>query len=297
MNGRRPGQRSAARELERDVRQALADDASAADRFSRLLGLVAGLESCVLALSGGIDSSFLLHVASRMLGPRCLAVTADSPALPEWDRSDARVAGAAAAEVGAGWRVVATRELDDPRYAQNPRSRCFFCKTEVYGTLDRIRRAERLAWVVDGANATDLAATDRPGLAAAEDLAVRSPLAEAGLTKDDVRQLALALGMKDWDRPSSACLSSRIPYGARITPERLHRVESAELGIRALGFTQVRVRDLGARARVEVEAGDVERLLAETNQVDEVVLGVGFAGWSPATYAGGGAGDLPVVNR
>ena len=275
----------------------MADGSPVADRFSRLLGLVADLESCVLALSGGIDSSFLLHVSSRLLGPRCLAVTADSAALPEWDRADARLAGAAAAEVGAGWRVVPTRELDDPRYAQNPRSRCFFCKTEVYGTLDRIRLAEGLAWVVDGANATDLAATDRPGLAAAEELAVRSPLAEAELTKDDVRQLARALGMKDWDRPSSACLSSRIPYGATITPERLRRVESAELGIRALGFTQVRVRDLGAQARVEVEAGDVERLLADRYLVDEVVRGVGFAGWSSAPYAGGGAGDLPVVDR
>jgi uncharacterized protein len=258
---------------------------------------VAGLESCVLALSGGIDSSFLLHVASRILGPRCLAVTADSAALPAWDRTDAREAGASAAKVGAGWRVVATRELDDPRYARNPRSRCFFCKAEVYGTLDRIRREEGLAWVVDGANATDLASSDRPGTAAAEALAVRSPLAEAGLRKDDVRALARALGIQDWDRPASACLSSRIPYGARITPERLRRVESAELGIRALGFSQVRVRDLGARARIEVDASEVHRLLAEPSRIDDVVRGVGFAGWTGAAYTGSGAGDLGIAGR
>lgn len=262
-----------------------------------MLDVVVGLRSCVLALSGGIDSSFLLHVTSRILRRRCLAVTADSAALPAWDRADAREAGTAAATVGAGWRVITTRELDDPRYAQNPRSRCFFCKAEVYGALDRIRRTEDLAWVVDGTNSTDAAASDRPGMAAAEGLAVRSPLAEASLTKEDVRLLARSLGMKDWDRPASACLSSRIPYGVRITPERLRRVESAELGVRALGFAQVRVRDLGTRARIEVDAGEIDRLLAQSERVDEVVRGVGFAGWMAATYAGTGAGDLHVVDR
>jgi uncharacterized protein len=287
----------AAAQLDRKVRRELPDGAPVLDRFDRLLATAAGLESCVLALSGGIDSSFLLHVTSRILGPRCLAVTADSAAVPQWDRADARDAGAAAAEAGTGWRVVTTRELDDPRYALNPRSRCFFCKTEVYGALDRIRRTEGLAWVVDGTNATDAAASDRPGMAAAEDLAVRSPLAEAGLTKEDIRLLARSLGMRDWDRPASACLSSRIPYGARITPERLRRVESAELGVRALGFAQVRVRDLGTRARIEVDAGEVERLEAHRELVDEVVRAVGFAGWMAGAYTGTGAGDLRVVGR
>jgi uncharacterized protein len=284
-------------QLDLRVRRELPDGSPVLDRFERLLDIVTGLESCVLALSGGIDSSFLLHVASRILGPQCLAVTADSAAVPEWDRADARAAGAAAAEAGTGWRVVTTRELDDPRYALNPRSRCFFCKTEVYGALDRIRRTEGLAWVVDGTNATDAAASDRPGMAAAEELAVRSPLAEAGLTKEDIRLLARALGMPDWDRPASACLSSRIPYGVRITPERLRRVESAELGVRALGFAQVRVRDLGTRARIEVDAEEVERLEAHRERVDELVHAVGFAGWMAAAYTGTGAGDLRVVGR
>jgi uncharacterized protein len=284
-------------QLDRRVRRELPDGAPVLDRFDRLLDTVAGIESCVLALSGGIDSSFLLHVTSRILGPQCLAVTADSAAVPAWDRADARDAGTVAAEAGTEWRVVSTRELDDPRYALNPRSRCFFCKTEVYGALDRIRRTEGLAWVVDGTNATDAAASDRPGMAAAEELAVRSPLAEAGLTKEDIRLLARSLGMHDWDRPASACLSSRIPYGVRITPERLRRVESAELGVRALGFAQVRVRDLGSRARIEVDAGEVERLEAHRERVDEVVHAVGFAGWMAAAYTGTGAGDLRVVRR
>ena len=284
-------------QLDRRVRRELPDGAPLLDRFERLLDIVAGLESCVLALSGGIDSSFLLHVTSRILGPKCLAVTADSAAVPEWDRADAREAGVAAAEAGAAWRVVTTRELDDPRYALNPRSRCFFCKTEVYGALDRIRRTEGLAWVVDGTNATDAAASDRPGIAAAEGLAVRSPLAEAALTKEDIRLLARSLGMHDWDRPASACLSSRIPYGVRITPERLRRVESAELGVRALGFAQVRVRDLGTRARIEVGADELARLESHRERVDDVVRGVGFAGWMAAAYTGTGAGDLRVVGR
>jgi uncharacterized protein len=274
------------------VRAALPDGDALVARFEGLVGIIEGLGSCVLALSGGIDSSFLLAVASHLLGPRCLAVTGDSLAVPVWDRADARAAGAAAEVRGASWRVVATRELDDPRYAQNPRSRCYFCKVEVYGTLDAIARSEGYAWVVDGTNATDAVATDRPGMAAGEALGVRSPLAEAGVTKEDVRALARALGLKDWDRPPSACLSSRIPFGARITPDRLRRVETAELGIRALGYLQVRVRDFGDRARVEVEAAELERLLANSAPVDAALRAAGFSGWTATAYAGTGAADV-----
>jgi uncharacterized protein len=280
-----------------EVRAGLPDDDAAAIRFGRLVEIVAGLGSCVVALSGGIDSSFLVHIASRILGSGCLAVTGDSAALPTWDRDDARLAGANAAREGAGWRVVATRELDDPRYAMNPRSRCFFCKSEVYGVLDRIAREEGYACVADGTNATDFSATDRPGVRAAEALEVRSPLAEAGLTKDDIRRLAQALGMADWDRPASACLSSRIPHGVRITPERLQRIETAELGIRALGFAQVRVRDLGDRVRIEVEATELARLRAATVAVEAAVRSAGFVAWSAAEYVGHGAGDAGDVGH
>ena len=288
---------AAADSLLSTMRAALPQGDPVAARFEQLVRIIEGLGSCVLALSGGIDSSFLLAVASDLLGPRCLAVTGDSLAVPAWDRANARLAGAAAEVSGASWRVVATHELDDPRYAQNPRSRCYYCKTEVYGTLEAIARTEGYAAVVDGTNATDALATDRPGIAAGEALGVRSPLAEAGITKHDVRVLARALGLKDWDRPSSACLSSRIPYGARITPERLRRVEVAELEIRALGYLQVRVRDLGARARVEVEAADMERLLAQSQSVDSALQLAGFGSWSAAVYAGTGAGDVGDSGR
>lgn len=287
----------AATSLIEEVRAALPAEDPTVARFEQLVEIVGGLESCVLALSGGIDSSFLVRVTSRILGSRCLAVTGDSAALPSWDRDNARVAGASAEREGAGWRAVATRELDDPRYAMNPRSRCFFCKAEVYGTLDRIAREEGYACVADGTNATDLTATDRPGVAAGEALAVRSPLAEAGLTKDDIRRLARALGMPDWDRPASACLASRIPHGVQITPERLRRVESAELGIRALGFAQVRVRDFGDRALVEVEATELGRLRAAAVPVEAALRSAGFVAWSADAYAGHGAGDADDGDR
>jgi uncharacterized protein len=263
-------------------------------RFGRLLDIVNSLESCVLALSGGIDSSFLLAVASPLLGARCLALTADSAAVPAWDRADAAVAASDAGRHGAAWRTIPTKELDDPRYAQNPRSRCYFCKLEVYGAAVSIARAEGYAWVVDGTNATDTERTDRPGMTAAAELGVRSPLAEAGITKEQLRALARALGIEGWDRPASACLASRIPFGETITAERLRRVESAELALRGLGFGQVRVRDFGSHARVEVEGGDLAELDRQAADVQARLIGLGFETWSPAAYKGYGAGDSPT---
>ena len=260
-------------------------------RFENLIEIVAGLESCVLALSGGIDSSFLLAVAAPLLGDRCLAVTADSAAVPAWDRDDAGVAARDAGRHGARWRGIATRELDDPRYALNPRSRCYFCKLEVYGALGAIAREEGYAWVVDGTNATDVARTDRPGMAAARELWVRSPLAEAAIEKDELRRLARALDLPDWDRPASACLASRIPFGDRITAERLRRVEAAELRLRGLGFRQIRVRDFGADARVEVERDELTELDRVAGQVTAILGGLGFEAWTRAPYSGSGAGD------
>jgi len=279
-------------ELHRRVREACPEAPELVERFDRLLEVVQDLESCVLALSGGIDSTFLLEVTSRSLGNRCVAVTAESAALPTWDRADARRAAASAQAQGTSWRAIATRELEDPRYVANSRSRCYFCKSEVYGRLAEIAREAGLAHVVDGTNATDAASPDRPGMAAAAKIGVRSPLAECGLSKDDVRALARALGMIDWDRPASACLSSRIPHGVRITPEMLLRVEATELGIRGLGFPQVRVRDFGEAARVEVDRPEVERLLASRAAVDLIVRSTGFARWTAAEYVGGGAGEV-----
>jgi uncharacterized protein len=281
-------------DLARQVSAGLAGgDPTALAKFERLLEIVEGLGSCVLALSGGIDSSFLLAVAAPILGERCLALTAESAAVPAWDRSDAAAAGGDAGRHGTPWRTIATKEVDDPRYAHNPRSRCYFCKLEVYGAAAAIARAEGYAWVVDGTNASDVERQDRPGMTAASELGVRSPLVEAGITKDQLRSLSRALGIEGWDRPASACLASRIPFGERITADRLQRVESAELALRALGFRQVRVRDFGSHARVEVEARDLADLTSRSDAVQDRLVALGFASWSPATYSGSGAGDSP----
>lgn len=280
------------------ARRSLADqDPSAVERFERLLGIVEGLGSCVLALSGGIDSSFLLAVAAPLLGDRCLALTGESAAVPAWDRDDAAAAAADARRHGAGWRTIPTKELDDPRYARNPRARCYFCKIEMYGAASAVARSEGYAWVVDGTNASDTERRDRPGMNAGIELGIRSPLAEAGITKDQLRHLARSIGVAGWDRPASACLASRIPFGERITVDRLRRIETAELALRALGFRQVRVRDFGRHARVEVDAdelGDLERRAASVHaRLDEL----GFESWSPARYGGTGAGDGPNAYR
>jgi uncharacterized protein len=268
-----------------------AADPVALERFERLLEIVEGLGSCVVALSGGIDSSFLLAVASPVLGERCLALTAESAAVPVWDRADAAVAAGEASRHGTRWLTIPTKELDDPRYAHNPQSRCYFCKLEVYGAARTIAKAEGYAWVVDGTNASDTRRHDRPGMTAASELGVRSPLAEAGITKEQLRVLARLIGIAGWDRPASACLASRIPFGEPITAERLRRVEAAELALRALGFRQVRVRDFGSHARVEVEAADLAELEGRSDEVRRRLVELGFESWSSAAYTGYGAGE------
>jgi uncharacterized protein len=274
-----------------------AADAVAIERFERLLEIIEGLGSCVVALSGGIDSSFLLAVASPLLGERCLALTAESAAVPAWDRADAAVAAGEASRNGTRWRTIPTKELDDPRYSHNPRSRCYFCKLEVYGAASAIAGAEGYACVVDGTNASDTARDDRPGMTAASELGIRSPLAEAGITKEQLRVLARSIGIADWDRPASACLASRIPFGELITADRLRRVEAAELALRGLGFRQVRVRDFGSHARVEVEEVHLPALESRSEEVRRQLVDLGFESWSPAPYVGYGAGEGPNARR
>jgi uncharacterized protein len=213
--------------------------------------------------------------------------------VPAWDRADAAVAAGEASLHGALWRTISTKELDDPRYAHNPRSRCYFCKLEVYGAASAIAKAEGYACVIDGTNASDTQRHDRPGMTAGSELGVRSPLTEAGITKEQLRVLARSLGVAGWDRPASACLASRIPFGELITAERLRRVEAAELALRALGFRQVRVRDFGSHARVEVEAAELVELQNRSTDVQTLLGELGFESWSPAAYSGNGAGDSP----
>lgn len=228
-------------------------------RVTRLRELVRGLGSCVVAYSGGVDSSVVLAIARAELGERALAVIGRSATYAEGELSQAL---AQARALGIEPRVIATAELDDPRFVNNPSNRCYFCKGELYERLVVVAREEGLGAVLDGTNADDLA-DHRPGRRAAEERSVRSPLAECGLTKADVRALAAQLGLPSADKPAMPCLSSRFPYGTRITEAQLAQVEAGEAWLREQGFRDVRLRHHGTVARLELESRELTRLVEE----------------------------------
>ena len=219
---------------------------------------LATLGSVVVAYSGGVDSAYLAYIASRTLGDRAVAVTADSPSYPERHR---QLAFRIAREFGLRHEVVHTRELDRPEYRANPVNRCYYCKHELYTHLSRIA-AERGAVIVDGNNADDRG-DYRPGRQAAREFGVRSPLDEVNLTKDEIRALSKRAGLPTWDEPASACLSSRIPYHHDVTDEKLRTIERAEDALRRLGFRVFRVRHHDELARLEISRTEMARALEE----------------------------------
>lgn len=210
-----------------------------------------------MAYSGGADSAYLAWAAHRALGEGALAVTADSPSYP---RSHREMALRVAAQVGFAHRIVATREAENPDYARNAPDRCYFCKTELFEVLERLRAELGAHAVAYGINADDTR-DFRPGHRAAEEHRVLSPLLDAGLCKAELRELSRAAGLPTADLPASACLSSRIPYGMEVTPEKLRQIDAAEDALRALGFRQVRVRHHGPLARVELAVDELSRAL------------------------------------
>jgi len=231
-----------------------------------------GLGSALVAYSGGVDSALLLALAREALGDRAVAFTAVSPAVPPDELEAAR---ALARRLGAEHLERLSAELDDPNYAKNPTDRCFFCKTELYDLAREVADVRGLSAVVAGTNADELG-DYRPGLRAAAEHGVVQPLAEAGLTKAEIRALSREIGLPTWDKPQQPCLSSRIPYGTEVTRERLDQLARAEMALRGLGLREFRVRWHGEVARIEVAEAELARLLSVRAEAASALHGAGF---------------------
>lgn len=266
-----------------------------AAKLADLRATMRSLGSTLVAYSGGVDSALVMAVAHAELGDRMLACIGMSPSYP---RRELRDAVALAEQIGVPCRVIETEEYLDPNYAANPANRCYFCKSELHDQLRALAAREGWHAIVDGANASDLG-DFRPGMQAARERDVRSPLLEAGITKAEVRAIAHALGLPVWDKPAMACLSSRVPHGTAITPALLRQIEAAEDALVALGFRQFRVRHHGEIARIEVPADEFPRAIAAHETLVRQITAAGYrfvtldlAGFRSGSLNGAGATTL-----
>ena len=248
------------------------DVPTAERKEARLADLLDEMGSVLVSFSGGVDSSYLLKIAHRALGPRAVAATGLSQTYAPEEMDEARLV---ATEIGAELVLVDTAELTDPRYADNTHQRCFFCKTELYSRLKEVAESRGLRHVVDGSNTDDLD-DFRPGMRAGREFGVRSPLQEVGLTKAEIRLLSERLGLRTWDKPAVACLSSRFSYGDPITVEKLRQVAAAESAVRSLGFRGFRVRHHDDIARLEIPREQFTRALECADELVDALRGAGY---------------------
>ncbi|MDE0444776.1 MAG: ATP-dependent sacrificial sulfur transferase LarE [Gammaproteobacteria bacterium] len=247
-------------------------DAELADKYATLKSNIEDLGRVIVAFSGGVDSSLVAYVAAQTLGDGALAVTSGSKSLK---RSDLKLAGELADKWGMRHRIIVTDEVLKPEYRANPVNRCFHCKTSLYDALEQIAADEGYDHVLNGTNTDDLG-DHRPGLVAARNYEVVSPLVDAGFAKRDIRALATALGMENAQKPQAACLSSRFPYGSHITEARLAQVEAAEDALAELGFSQFRVRHHEDVARIEIVAEELPRAIELRDEIQDRVKATGY---------------------
>ena len=236
------------------------------EKLTNLRNLFQSMDKALIAYSGGVDSTLVAKVAYDVLGDRSIAITAVSPSLLPEELEEAQQQ---AHIIGIKHELIETEEMNNPNYTSNPNNRCYFCKSELHDKLKPLALKRNYPYVIDGVNGDDLQ-DYRPGIQAAKERGVRSPLAEIGITKLEVREMTKLLGLSWWNKPSQPCLSSRFPYGEEITPEKLHRVGRAEIYLRKLGYNNLRVRYEQDTARIELLPEDIANFVLNTN-LSEIV--------------------------